>query len=215
MKYIYEQRVDKQALEFILENYETYDLGSAYHNGEKITEFNSVLSLYTTFLNNLNDNGSLKVEYKKNGLTDRLWGNPFGITGISRKIRHTIASKYNIDIDIKNCHPVFLLKYCQDNNIDSPKLHYYCVNRDQILKECIQEIKSEDEMGGPTEGALARSGYGAAYRRRANAYGYNTIPQEIVPYRNILFVISFILTKIPSLAVPFAFVFKFSLTYVK
>jgi phage/plasmid-associated DNA primase len=47
------------------------------------------------------------------------------LQGICRKIRHTIGGDIYYDVDIKNAHPVFLLKYCRERGINHPMLERY------------------------------------------------------------------------------------------
>jgi hypothetical protein len=54
---------------------------------------------------------------------------------IAREIRHTIASDYYIDIDIKNCHPVLLSQLCKRDNVDCDELDDYIKDREKLLKE--------------------------------------------------------------------------------
>lgn len=67
------------------------------------------------------------------------WGRLFSTTPslqcINKKLRHTLASDIYTDIDIVNCHPVILLKYCNDNNIRCENLKYFVENRDSYLKQ--------------------------------------------------------------------------------
>ena len=140
MKNIYEQQVNKAVFQYILEHAGDFELGGIYSENGHVTDPSGVLTYYNKFLNSLDEGGRVSVEYKKKGLSERLWGTSCGITNISRRLRHTIAGEFNIDIDIKNCHPTFLQKYCQDNNIECPQLDFYILNRD-ALKESDPSIK--------------------------------------------------------------------------
>lgn len=146
MGFTFEQQVDKKALEFIIANADQYDLGKAYIDGKVTTDFQSVLSLLNNFLNSLDDTGKVSVKYSNTGLSERKFGKKIGITNISRKIRHTIARDYNLDIDIKNCHPLFVHKYCKDNQIPCPLLGSYISNRDSILAQADKLGVSKDEL---------------------------------------------------------------------
>ena len=57
-----------------------------------------------------------------------------GISLLSRNIRGSLLNGISTDIDCVNCHPVILLKICQDNNIECINLSYYIQNRDKCLK---------------------------------------------------------------------------------
>ena len=114
-KYIFTEKVDRDALQYILDNKETYDIGRAFVGGKLITDFKSVFTLYNNYLKSLSRDGKVEIEYIRRGLSPRLYSVSVGLTNITRKIRHTIARENNIDIDIKNCHPIFLQKYCFQN----------------------------------------------------------------------------------------------------
>jgi len=58
-----------------------------------------------------------------------------GLFNIRRELRHTLAHKNYIDIDIENCHPVLLLQICEANDIPCEYLKKYVMERDAILEE--------------------------------------------------------------------------------
>ncbi len=97
----------------------------------------------------INSNGYAIVTYKK--VKNMPFGrcNPdkgLGLFNIRRQIRHTLAKKSYIDIDIENCHPNILLQICKKNNIDCDNLNEYVVNRNNILKKVMTEYNvSRDE----------------------------------------------------------------------
>lgn len=146
MRYTFEQQIDRKALEYIIENADQYDLGKAYIDGVETSDFQSVLSLLKNFLNSLDDTGKVSVKYTTKGLSERKFGKNIGITNLSRKIRHTIARNYNLDIDIKNCHPLFVQKYCSDNEIPCPMLDSYISDRDSILSQAERVGVSKDDL---------------------------------------------------------------------
>lgn len=51
------------------------------------------------------------------------------------KIRHSIANKHYIDIDMVNSQPTILYQICQANNTATPNLESYINNRDIILED--------------------------------------------------------------------------------
>lgn len=88
-------------------------------------------------------NGHANVEYNKvksMGGFGRV--NPKGALGlfsIRREIRHTLAGKHYVDLDIENCHPVILLQICKKNKIDCKLLKDYVNNRNQYLEDVKKE----------------------------------------------------------------------------
>jgi hypothetical protein len=62
-----------------------------------------------------------------------MYANPYAIQNMPSAIRNAIASEYVNDYDIVNCHPVLLSQLCKKNNIISPTLDDYIVNRDAWL----------------------------------------------------------------------------------
>ena len=131
----YEQQVNKDVLQHILNNPKDFQLKSLYQNGYKITDYDSIFTLLSNFLNSLDVDGKVSIDYKQKGGAGRLWPKATGITSMPKKIRHTIAGEYNIDIDIQNCHPIFLQHYYRMNNIQSPLLDFYINNRSDMLIE--------------------------------------------------------------------------------
>lgn len=61
-----------------------------------------------------------------------------GLFSIRREIRHTLAKKYFVDIDIENCHPVILLNICEKNDIDCEYLEKYVKNRNEYLAKVME-----------------------------------------------------------------------------
>jgi hypothetical protein len=90
--------------------------------------------------------GKAKIRYNRRGKYGR--SNPeraLGLFPIRREIRHTLAGKDGVDIDIKNAHPDFKLQICVANGIPCPELTAYVGNRqvyyDQTMKayNCTEE----------------------------------------------------------------------------
>jgi P4 family phage/plasmid primase-like protien len=57
------------------------------------------------------------------------------LQGLPKKIRHTLANKNYLDIDIKNTHPIILMWYCKKIQMDISGLEFYCLNRTKCLEE--------------------------------------------------------------------------------
>lgn len=82
------------------------------------------------------ENNRIKVVYNKSGNNPFGRSNPkhsLGLFSIRREIRHTLAKKYYIDIDIDNCHPTILYQICRHNNIECKMLRDYVMNRQHYL----------------------------------------------------------------------------------
>jgi hypothetical protein len=54
--------------------------------------------------------------------------------GFSKGIRGELARGIYHDIDMDNCHPVFLLGLCRTNNWEAPELRNYVEHREEVLK---------------------------------------------------------------------------------
>lgn len=131
---MYTERVNKHALKHILDNKDDFDLGSVYIEGRKTN--NGVHTLLRKYYESLNENGETSVKYiqsnkKKFG---RYWGSTIGLTSMCKKIRHTIAKDYNIDLDIVNCHPVLLEQICGRYGIECQRIQYYNRHRNELVQ---------------------------------------------------------------------------------
>lgn len=130
----FEQRVDKERLRVILNNPDIFELKSVYHKGIKLIDKQSIYTLYNKFLNNLDHYGRVNIKYEQHNNRGRRWPKEVGITNITKGIRHAIAGEFNIDVDIVNCHPVFLKHLAEDAKINTPHLDKYLESRDAILE---------------------------------------------------------------------------------
>lgn len=134
MKHEFTQQVNKSALLFLLENSIEYPLNRVIVLDKEIRDNQALLTYYRAFYDSLDEYGRVTVKYSARGNTKRLYGEQIGITNICRRIRHSIAKEYNIDLDMVNCHPTFLAHYCSQNSIEFPSLQYYIKNRSEILE---------------------------------------------------------------------------------
>lgn len=83
-------------------------------------------------------NGISYTTYRQNYSKGRYSAtNNISLQGMCRKVRHSIAEDYFVDIDIVNCHPVILLHLCKTEytDIDTPNLERYVNDRENVLKE--------------------------------------------------------------------------------
>jgi hypothetical protein len=88
-------------------------------------------------LNKLIKNNKLKVNYKrpKYSLGRVYPAKSLSLCSLRREIRHTLAHNIYTDIDVANCHPEILNQLCLHHNIKTKYLNKYVSNRDEILKE--------------------------------------------------------------------------------
>ncbi len=82
---------------------------------------NDIIPVKYHFSKNLMEKGRLYAEES------------LSLQNFKKEIRHALASKYYIDIDMENCHPRLIMQYCVKNNIDHDLLKKYVDQRDQIL----------------------------------------------------------------------------------
>jgi len=62
------------------------------------------------------------------------------IGGFSAWIRNALVEGLYHDIDMVNCHPVFLQSLCKRNGWECPQLLYYIENREQVLKDVVRFV---------------------------------------------------------------------------
>ena len=81
-------------------------------------------------------NGTIKTTYKQNSGFGRFHAvGSMSMQSMSREIRHTIASEFYVDIDVKNAHPVILRFMCEERGIPCKYLSRYNKKRDEFLAE--------------------------------------------------------------------------------
>lgn len=82
------------------------------------------------------ENNKAKIIYNKSDNNPFGRSNPknaLGLFSIRKEIRHTLAKKYYIDIDIDSCHHAILYQICEHNNIKCELLKDYVMNRQNYL----------------------------------------------------------------------------------
>ena len=127
-----EETFNPDKLHYILKHFEKLKLQL---RKSCITETWNPLAIMKRYLN-LSENGKINVNYKQNRSYGRFYAmKQCSLQNLPREVRHTIADEFYIDIDIKNAHPVILLKLCKDEKIDCEDLEEYVINRDKLLKE--------------------------------------------------------------------------------
>ena len=78
-----------------------------------------------------------KIKYRYDAKTKygRRVAESTSLQGVSRQIRQAISKDLYYDIDIKNAHPVILLRWCKAHNFAHPHLQDYVANRDQWIND--------------------------------------------------------------------------------
>lgn len=98
------------------------------------------------------DNGSISVIYQQSKSRGRYFSKKgLSLQNICREIRHTIANKYYVDVDMVNAHPTLLKHICETHKIKCKYLSYYVDNRDLVFKTII------DKSGGLVDKSSLKS----------------------------------------------------------
>lgn len=80
--------------------------------------------------------GVIEVKYKQKKGKGRFNAvRSLSLQNLHREIRHSISSKYYVDVDMVNCHPVLLQFLCGKNNFRCDALTEYIQNRDTYIKD--------------------------------------------------------------------------------
>jgi P4 family phage/plasmid primase-like protien len=128
--------IDVEKLNMIIQNYnEEMGLIKKTNNYEK-NNFKQSLTLLKKYKWKFSTGNYHTVNYIpcKSSPLGRLFSESISLQGLPKKIRHTISNQYYYDIDIKNCHPVILVWYCQNKGIKCDSIKHYINNRDDVLK---------------------------------------------------------------------------------
>ena len=135
-KFTFTEKVDMVKFKIIIDNY-TAQMGLMRVNFEPVDVEQS-----HTILKNMYEAKRLEddVSYKqsKSSPDGRLFALSPSLQGVERKIRHTISADIYWDIDIKNCHPIILIWYCETNDIPCESVQYYVNNREKCFTELME-----------------------------------------------------------------------------
>ena len=82
----------------------------------------------------------ITYDYGKGYTSGRLYSKN-GVAGMLREFRSCLLGKQYNDFDMKNCHPVILLKLCENKNIQCDYLRRYINERDAFFEEYCQKDK--------------------------------------------------------------------------
>ena len=112
----------------------------------KDTFSNKYQQIYKNELNQLieykkmiNSDGYIYINMKKNKPYGRSHAS-LSLLQIRRQIRQSITKDIYVDVDIENCHVVILQQICKKNKVKTPKMDDYVNNREQHLKQIMDEF---------------------------------------------------------------------------
>jgi hypothetical protein len=105
------------------------------------------------YYSKLNPNGRVKIKYVKSKVSQtHIKAGRFypeggvGLAVLPRAIRHTIAGRWVIDIDMQNAHPVILLELCRKHKQHPKYLIAYVNDRERFLNDIAEEEPGYDEL---------------------------------------------------------------------
>lgn len=132
----FEEEVDMDKFKIIIDNYgEEMGLMRDNSNGYSFISAQESLPILRKMYQDRLKSKLVIYKQTKSSPDGRFFSQGASLQGIPRKIRHTIAKSLYYDIDIKNCHPVLLRWYCQENDIPCDSIDYYINNREQCFQE--------------------------------------------------------------------------------
>jgi phage/plasmid-associated DNA primase len=124
------ETVDVNILNYIIDNFKKFKPQLRWR--ERYDTF-CPIKIITEYLSKYNGE-NIPVSYKQNkGFGRQFAGGSLSLQSIPREIRHAIAQKYYVDIDIVNAHPVILQHKCKELKFKCPMLTEYIENRDKLL----------------------------------------------------------------------------------
>lgn len=135
------EKVDKQALRLMLDNFDDFDFGFRHIVGKQ-----SLKTIMNKYYDDLDEEGCVNVEYYQRNGFGRYWKkNRCALQGMKGLVRNTLIKETHIDIDMENCHPVILLWYCGEHNIPCDKLRHYIENREECLQGLVKSRSVKDK----------------------------------------------------------------------
>jgi len=143
--YEFEERISVPKLLILLSNFDViYKKGYLFQHDPKneyrqITDYMTCKNMLFHFLDLHDEEGKATVKYEalKHHPKGRLWAKQVSTQGISRYIRHTVCDDFMVDLDMKNAHPIFLQRICQQHNLRHDNLTHYINNREIILESIV------------------------------------------------------------------------------
>jgi hypothetical protein len=131
------EKFNQHKLKYVIENKDKFDFRVTDPSYDPIKQMKKYLDR--------SRDGSVVVDYHQ--AHGRAFGRWFANEGcslqnLSREIRHTIAQRGYIDIDIVNCHPVLLVQICKANGIDCEDIEDFVNDREKYIQEVIDKNPS-------------------------------------------------------------------------
>ena len=125
------ERVDKNKLKWIIDNYEFNK------------ETDNILNLY---YESLNKKGQKKVIYNQSKEDKNRYFGGICLTSIERSVRNSIMPKNILDVDMENSLPSALLYLCKKHNVDCKNLKEYITNREYFLSKISDNRKKSKTL---------------------------------------------------------------------
>ena len=115
-----------------------------------VNDFKQLSTLLTNLLKSKRKSLNVNYSYKGADYGRRFHIEP-SLQEICRPIRHSVAKDIYYDVDVKNAHPLFVLKYCEATGFSHPILKEYVEgDREAFLASIIGlkiQKRNEDEKG--------------------------------------------------------------------
>ena len=150
-KHKFTEEIDMVKLKTLIDNYNPETMGLMYSkNSNKRCSKEASLTILKLMYNNRLETDEIIYKQTKSSPQGRFFSETHSLQGISRKIRHTIAKDIYYDIDIKNCHPVILVWYCESKGIECNWIKYYISNREDCFNDLmpILNVSKDDAKIG-------------------------------------------------------------------
>jgi hypothetical protein len=134
------ERFEFSALQFILESASRAKKGSTPDDDASRVILDT-LEPYITKLRHYcatgGPDGVAEVNYKRShGGHGRFYAD-FGLQGMPKSLRNTLAHMHYDDIDFRNCQPSLLWQYCDRSGVPCPLLRGYCEDREAHLNSLL------------------------------------------------------------------------------
>ena len=144
----YNEKINMKKVNGLLRNYSKKDLrdiffdSKAHHkdgNKWKSNDYmNHVIKNLKSNIRNCNsDEDSCTIQkkyrYGRNRSGGRMYVEDYGLQRLQSQLKNYLSGEYYVDIDIINCIPSLLYYSFEKNEIFSPYLKDYILNRDEVL----------------------------------------------------------------------------------
>lgn len=146
------EEIHSDKLKIIIDNFEELypkigSLKDPSRGFSSIEDKKTVLTILKRYYSTKVSSSSIQYKFAKS----INWGRKFSIgpslQSINKVLRHTLSKDIYDDLDIANCHPIILLKYCTDKNLKCDILKDYIGNRDRYIEDLIIKFNITKEDG--------------------------------------------------------------------